>query len=385
LTSPIYKARLRFCLRTTIAAVLAFAVAQFLTIPLHGLWVVLTAVVVIQISVGGSLRATAEYVIGTFGGAVYATAVGILVPHTTAIALAGVLALAIAPLAYAAAVNPSFRVAPFTAAIVLLISTELGEGPLESALYRLLEVVLGGAVAIAVSLLVFPERAHGLGRDAARRVLELLARALPELLAGFTRKADALQIRRVQDEIGRAMAAFQTIADEAKREHLVNLLAEPDPAVLVRVLLRLRHDLVTLGRSSLAPLPHNLSMRLGEPLAEIGASASDYLRASAGALTSRRSPPPLDRVEAALAAYASEMTAIRDQGLTRSLPSGEVERLFTLGFALQQLREDLAELADCLQDWARDHQHPVTSAPSHPESPAPPRDTGPTTRLPRNI
>jgi hypothetical protein len=126
-------------------------------------------------------------------------------------------------------------------------------------------------------------------------------------------------------------------------------------------------------------------MRLGEPLAEIGASASDYLRASAGALTSRRSPPPLDRVEAALAAYASEMTAIRDQGLTRSLPSGEVERLFTLGFALQQLREDLAELADCLQDWARDHQHPVTSAPSHPESPAPPRDTGPTTRLPRNI
>jgi uncharacterized membrane protein YccC len=383
LTSPIYKARLRFCLRTTIAAVLAFAVAQFLTIPLHGLWVVLTAVVVIQMSVGGSLRATAEYVIGTFGGAVYASAVGVLVPHTTALALAGVLALAIAPLAYAAAVNPSFRVAPFTAAIVLLISTQLGEGPIESALYRLLEVVLGGAVAIAVSLLVFPERAHGLGRDAARRVIELLARALPELLAGFTRKADALQIRRVQDEIGRAMAAFQAIADEAKREHLVNLLAEPDPAVLVRILLRLRHDLVTLGRSSLAPLPHNLSIRLGSPLAEVGASANDYLLASASALTSRRSPPPLDRVEAALAAYVSEMTTIRDQGLTRTLPSAEVERLFTLGFALQQLREDLAELADCMQDWARDHERPVTLAPSPPESP--PRDTGSTTRLPRKI
>jgi uncharacterized membrane protein YccC len=385
LTSPIYRARLRFCLRTTIAAVLAFAIAQFLTIPLHGLWVVLTAVVVIQMSVGGSLRATAEYVIGTFGGAVYASAVGILVPHTTTLALAGVLALAIAPLAYAAAVNPSFRVAPFTAAIVLLVSTQLGEGPIESAVYRLLEVILGGAVAIAVSLLVFPERAHGLGRDAARRVLELLARALPELLAGFTRKADVLQIRRVQDEIGRAVTAFQAIADEAKREHMVNLLSAPDPTILVRILLRLRHDLIIIGRSSPAPLPYNLATRLGSPLADVGASASDYLLASAGALTSRRSPPPLDRVEASLAAYASEITAIRDQGLTRTLSSAEVERVFTLGFALQQLHEDLKELADCVQDWARDREHPVTLAPSHPENRVPPRDTGPTTRLPRKV
>jgi uncharacterized membrane protein YccC len=81
------------------------------------------------------------------------------VPHTTPLALAGVLALTVAPLAGAAALNPSFRVAPFTGVIVLQISNELGEGPLESALYRLLEVALGGAVAVTVSLLVFPERA----------------------------------------------------------------------------------------------------------------------------------------------------------------------------------------------------------------------------------
>ena len=98
----------------TVAAVLAFALAQVWNLPLHGLWAVLTAVVLTQISVGGSLHATTEYVMGTIAGAIYAGGVGVLVPHTTTIALAGVLALTIAPLAYAAAVKPSFRVASFT-------------------------------------------------------------------------------------------------------------------------------------------------------------------------------------------------------------------------------------------------------------------------------
>ena len=80
----------------TVAALLAFALAQVWNIPLHGLWAVLTAVVVMQMSVGGSLHATTEYVLGTIGGAIYAAAIG-RIPHTTAIALAGVLALTIEP------------------------------------------------------------------------------------------------------------------------------------------------------------------------------------------------------------------------------------------------------------------------------------------------
>ena len=53
-------------------------IAQFFALPLHGLWVVLTATVVTQLSVGGSLRAGLEYVLGTLGGALYAGIVGVL-------------------------------------------------------------------------------------------------------------------------------------------------------------------------------------------------------------------------------------------------------------------------------------------------------------------
>ncbi len=60
-----YRAQIRFCLRMTVAGLLALAVVEPFPFPLHGLWTVLTAVVVTQASVGGSLRATIEYMIGT--------------------------------------------------------------------------------------------------------------------------------------------------------------------------------------------------------------------------------------------------------------------------------------------------------------------------------
>jgi uncharacterized membrane protein YccC len=352
-----HRAKLRFCLRTTVAGLLAFAIAQLTSIPLNGLWVVLTAVVVSQLSVAGSLCATLEYIIGTVGGATYAGVIGVLLPHTTPIALGGILVLAIAPLALAAAFNPSFRVAPFSAVLVLLISGQLNEGPVESALYRTFEVALGGAIAVAVSLLVFPERAHGLGVDAAARILGQLANALPELLTGFTHNLAGDVIRRIQDDIGEAVTGLQAITAEAERERLVNLLAEPDPGRLSRILLRLRHDLVIIGRGANRPLPDAIAQRLRPLLARLAADASDFLRNSATALVERRSPPTLDQAEAALQAYRSEIIALRKEGATRALSNEEAERVFALGFGLEQFHRNLADLRRSVEEYAGQSSH----------------------------
>ncbi len=188
--------QLRFCVRMTVAGLLALAVVEPFPFPLHGLWAVLTAIVVTQTSVGGSLRATIEYMIGTLGGAIYAAALGVLIPHATAPSQALVLALAVAPLALAAAINPSFRVAPFSAVLVLLIGGDLGVSPVASALTRVSEVALGGVVAIVVSVLVFPERAHRMALEAAARILNQMADVVPKLLLGFTRNLDATKSGR---------------------------------------------------------------------------------------------------------------------------------------------------------------------------------------------
>jgi hypothetical protein len=348
-----HAAELRFCVRTTTAGLLAFTLAQVLNFPLHGLWVILTAIVVMQMSAGGSYRATIEYMIGTLGGAAFAAVVGILIPHETAIAQGAVLVLTIAPLALAAAFNPNFRVAPFSAVLVLLISGQLGEGPIESAVIRFAEVTLGGLVAVAVSLLVFPERAHRLGVKAAVRILDQLAQTLPKILAGFAHKMNPLEASRLQNEIGGAVSGFQAIVAEAKHEPFVNLTGEPDPGPLSRTLLRLRHDLVIIGRAAAMPPSDIFVERLGPPLTRLGEKLSVFLHASARALDTRSGPPALDAVESALRAYSSEVTATRDEGLTLKLSTDHAENLFALGFGLEQMHQNLIDLQRCVRERSR--------------------------------
>jgi uncharacterized membrane protein YccC len=353
LNSPLSKPRLRFCLRATINALLAFGLVHVLAVPLHGLWAVPTAVVVIQMSFGGSLKATAEYIIGTIAGAVYASAVAALVPHPTVLALAAVLAVAIAPLTYAAAVSPSFRVAPVTAVLVLMISAQVGEAPFELAFDRLLEVGIGAAVAITVSLLVFPARAHVLEAGEAAHVLERMARVLPAVMAGIWIKADSSENLRRQNEIREAVHAFEEVAADAKPERLISLVAQSDTALLARTLLRLRHDLIMIGRTASAPLPDHVAARLGPILQEFAATARDYLLASANALTCRHTVSSGVLVDAALAAYISEVASIEAEHLMADLSVEARERIFALGFALQQLPRHFSDLTRCLQEWAR--------------------------------
>ena len=125
------KSRTGLGVRVTVAAfgALAIAIALGLKLPL---WAVLTSIIVTQMSVGRSLKATRDYLVGTVGGAIYGGAVAVLVPHSGEGALLAVLVLAVAPLAFIAAINPSLNVATVTAIIVLLVPTMNHGTPLDS-------------------------------------------------------------------------------------------------------------------------------------------------------------------------------------------------------------------------------------------------------------
>ena len=89
--SRTHSAELRLCVRSTTAALLTLAAAQLLHLPI-ALWAVLTAVILTQINVGRSLKATMDYLISTLGGAIYAGAIGALVPHDNQFAVFAALA-----------------------------------------------------------------------------------------------------------------------------------------------------------------------------------------------------------------------------------------------------------------------------------------------------
>jgi hypothetical protein len=122
---------------------------------------------------------------------------------------------------------------------------------------------------------------------------------------------------------------------------------------LLRTLLRLRHDLVMIGRAAAEPLPDALRGRLGPPLARVTKSIADHLRGTGEALAARRDPPPLDAAETAFDDYGRTSDVARRERLTLSLPVDAVERVFTLRFALDQMRQHLRDLDRCARDAAR--------------------------------
>jgi len=343
---------LRLAVRVAVAAVAAYGLAEMLGLA-QGYWAVFTAVIVMQASVGGSLKATIERFIGTIGGGVFGGIVALAVPEGDPYGLAAGLAVALLPLAVLAAVDPRFRIAPVTAVIVLLSPTGRTTSPILFTIDRIGEITLGSIVALAVSLLVLPARAHNILAGATGRLIGLLADFFVRVLGGLNEPADGTEIRRLQIATRRTLVQLETIAEEARRERSSRLTDDPDPDPILRTSLRLRNDLIMLARAAIEPLPAPVGERLRSALSGLATAGGVWLRGVSEAFATRSPPPPLDNFDAALRAYRSEISALRQDGTLRALPAESVGRIFALGFALDQLRENAGDLANRAAEFAR--------------------------------
>ena len=290
-----HKPRLGLFFRVTTSALLSFEAARWLDLHMP-LYAILSAIMVTQISVGGSLKASLDYLAGTIGGAVFGAVVGILVRGGSEVALLLGLAIAVGPLALIATVRQSLTAAPITAAIVMVVPTFTLATPIVAAVDRVLEVALGAVIGLAVSFVLFPASAYGLAIEAASRMIERLANALGELITGLKVGLDPGALHRIQDGIGETFLELKAVGPEAQRERAARLSSAPDIGPLLLTLLRLRHDLVIIGRAAASPLPQTLQAQL-ESFTDLATAIGDFLRASGTALRTRRPPPRFDEVE----------------------------------------------------------------------------------------
>jgi uncharacterized membrane protein YccC len=346
-----HKARLGLLLRVMTSALLSFEAARWLNVHMP-LWAVLTAIMVTQISVGRSLKASLDYLSGTIGGAVFGAVVGILVGGGSEVVLLVGLAIAVGPLTLIATVRQSLTAAPVTAAIVLVAPAFTLATPIAAAADRVLEVALGAVIGLTISFVLFPASAYGVAIEAAARMIDRLANALGELITGLKVGLEPGALHRIQDGIGETFLELNAVGTEAERERAARLSSAPDIGPLLLTLLRLRHDLVIIGRAAASPLPETLQARL-KSFTDLATAIGDFLRASGTALRTRRVPPRLDGVDSALRSYAAAIETIRQEGATRRLPSEVTERFFALCFALEQLGHNLRELHRCVAEWAQ--------------------------------
>ena len=346
-----YRPEAGLTLRMSAAGLITFAIAHLLGLT-QIYWAVLTAVIVMQASIGGSLKAMIDRFIGTIGGAGWGVVVTLTLPHQSMLSTGLALAVALVPLAAAVAFRPGYRIAPVTAVIVLLAYTNQ-TGVVEAALDRVLEIGLGSGVALAVALLVAPARAQDLLCAAGRDALAVMADQIEMLLGSGAGPPDLAAVQGLHDRIRAAIERAAAAADEVDRERRSYITDAPDPDPLVRTLRRLSHDLVIIARALTAPLPESVAARLARPIAAIAAALSAALTGIGTALASRSAPPDLTAVAQALTSFEAELAVLRRDGVTRALPEEAVQRLFGLAFGFEQICRNLGELAGRVGELAQ--------------------------------
>jgi len=224
--------------------------------------------------------------------------------------------------------------------------------PISSALDRVIEVSLGGLTGLFVSFVLLPSSAFQHSRELAAQTIERMAKAVPELIKGFKDGLVETAAHRIQDGIGTQINELSSIIAEAEHERPLRLSGDPLTGPLYRTLLRLRHDLVIIGRAARWPLPASLETPLEQHLTGVGKEIQAHLRACAAALLAKKAPPPRAPLDDAFHRYTAAIETLREEGRLRGLPVDAVERLFAAGFALEQMHRNLGDLDRCVGEWA---------------------------------
>lgn len=345
-----HRAKLEFGLRMTLAALLSYAIAEALGLA-QSYWAVLSAVIVMQGSVGGSLKAGGNRLIGTVGGAIWGSLVSIVIPHRNPATLAAALVAATAPLGVVTGFRPDYRIAPITAIIVLMSTAASRADPAAAALSRVFEISLGSAVAIAVALFILPARAQRLLALSASAAVSAMADMASILRASAGAGVDEQSLAKVGERLRAAIAQAEARAAEANVERSNRLSGGPDPEPLARTLRRLRHDLAMLARALGAPFSEPVRERVEAPLVGLFGSFSGWLALAANALMAGQSAPPLSAVHAAAEAYKAAVGGKQD-ALPYEAGSEDSRRLFALLFLFEQILNNLQDLADRVTELA---------------------------------
>ena len=179
---------LRQTLRVTVAAAAAFVAYKLLNLQ-QGYWAIFTVLIVMQGSIGGTLGAATERMIGTFAGAILG-GIAAAFHDDSSLKLGTALIVVTGLGVWGASLRPQLKVAPVTAAIMLL-SAPPGVPVHTFVLDRIIEIALGGAIGVLATVFIFPARSRGVVITRSVAVLQRIQNLLLSEAGAIERGLDA--------------------------------------------------------------------------------------------------------------------------------------------------------------------------------------------------
>jgi uncharacterized membrane protein YccC len=196
--------------KTAVAAGLCWWIAKLFGLN-DGYWAAISAIIVLQSNFGATVSASRDRILGTLIGALLGfafTQVGTLPWNFILAVLAAVIVCGLLGL------RSSSRLAGVTISIVMLVKTG---SHWTLALDRVLEVFVGIGVAVAISTLVFPDRARLRLRDGLAQEFLVLGEFFEAILKGF-RGTPHENLHALREDVLAALRKNSQLLDAARNE-----------------------------------------------------------------------------------------------------------------------------------------------------------------------
>jgi uncharacterized membrane protein YccC len=197
--------------KTALAAALCWWLA--LRFGLHdGYWGSISAIIVMQSNVGATVTASRDRLLGTFIGALFGFAFSLFGAPPWNYILAVLLAVVVSGLL---GMRDSARLACVTITIIMLVPSSAARWSL--ALDRVLEVLFGIVMALAVTTLILPDRARLWLRDGLAQEYLMLGAFFAAVLTGF-RSAPSQNLPALREDLQNLLRGNNQLLDAARNE-----------------------------------------------------------------------------------------------------------------------------------------------------------------------
>lgn len=323
-------ATLRQVLKALAAAILTWFAADALHLP-QAHWAVISTLVVVQGTLGTTVRAGRDRVLATAFGAAAGTLASLA--HGWGWPTPVLLIAGLAPAVLLASLRRDFRTAPI-AAMIVISSISAHASPLSAALLRVAEISLGAAIGIVVSRWFLPMPTQARMQLDAMHLLEQLG----DYAAGIGRDpavGPAPVEEQAEDRAARIRSYLREAAVIARDARHEGKLAHQHALDLATNLRRLYEDLALINR--VAAQARRRSPNLHTVLEQLGPGLQDTLHQELLQLQQGRTDTARPSLEQLMASLAAE---------PEKPAGGELRAV--LHYALSSLRRQLDGVSSLL-------------------------------------
>ncbi len=320
-------------IKTAVAGVISLWVTNLFHLP-QGYWAAISALIVMQSNVGATLSASRTRLAGTAVGAVIGGLFFALWgANTLAFALAVAIAFLVCDVLHLA---ESQRLATVTVAIIMLVGQTSSAWVI--ALHRFSEVALGILIALAVSLIVWPNHAR-------RRVRQGLADALMKLrdlylaVMSSYRGQPTPAIEPLKAEVSAAIHRNIDLLQFALQESFGPMKERESLAVLAHQVNRIFHAVDTLEFANSASDTYFRNFEIA--LDDVEEGISRALDALSKSIAAGKLYPEWPDLEAMTSKLDEQAAQAREAGSTMNYPLDEILRFYSLLLSSRNLFGEL--------------------------------------------